>query len=121
MNSKLAKWQIVYGIFLILAGVAGYLSNPEKAKTALMSGGTFGGISILWGILAAKGLAWSRIAALATCGLLTLTFSWRASVGWKAVLDGNDHKIFTASLITLMLAASATMLIAHLKSRRDSR
>ena len=60
MNTKVARWLILYGIFLLLAGLVGYLSNPEKAKTAMMSGGTFGALSILWGILYVRGLAWSR-------------------------------------------------------------
>lgn len=50
MNSKTAGYLIFYGAFLIFMGLLGYLSNPEKAKTALMSGGTFGVLSILWGV-----------------------------------------------------------------------
>lgn len=122
MSTILARWQIIYGIFLIVAGVAGYLSNPEKAKTALLSGGTFGGLSVLWGVLAARGYGWSGKAALVTTGLLMAAFTWRASVGWMAVLSGNDEKLFTASLISLMLAASAAMFVALLKFRsRDLR
>ena len=70
--TKLARWLILYGAFLIFAGVIGYLSNPEKAKTALLSGGIFGGLSILWGVLIVKGFAWSQKAALVTTGFLTL-------------------------------------------------
>ena len=44
MNTQAAGYLILYGGFLIVMGLAGYLSNPEKAKTALMSGGTFGEI-----------------------------------------------------------------------------
>lgn len=109
--TKLARWVILYGVFLIFAGAAGYLSNPEKAKTALLSGGTFGVLSILWGVLIAKGFAWSRKTALITTGFLTLVFTWRAAVGWLAVLNGNSDKFFTASLISLMLAASVAMLV----------
>jgi len=50
MNTKAAGYLIFYGGLLVLAGLAGYLSNPEKAKTALISGGTFGALSILWGV-----------------------------------------------------------------------
>ena len=49
MNTKTAG-------YLIVMGLVGYLSNPEKAKTALMSGGTFGALSILWGVLGARGV-----------------------------------------------------------------
>jgi hypothetical protein len=96
------------------------LSNPEKAKTALMSGGTFGALSIVWGVLGARGVRWSLPAALATTGLLALVLAWRASVGWLAVIDGKSEKLFAASLITLMLAASVLMLPCLLKSRKTA-
>ena len=72
MNSKTAGYLICYGAFLIVMGLLGYLSNPEKAKTALMSGGTFGALSILWGVLGARGVQWSQLAATVTTGLLAL-------------------------------------------------
>lgn len=90
-------------MFLIVMGLLGYLSNPEKAKTALMSGGTFGALSILWGVLGARGVRWSRPAAIVTTGLLAVVFAWRASVGWLAVLGGKSEKLFAAVLITTML------------------
>ena len=118
MNTKTAGYLILYGAFLILAGLAGYLSNPGKAKTALMSGGMFGALSILWGVLGARGVRWSLPAALVTTGLLVLVFAWRASVGWLAVFDGKSEKLFAASLITVMLAGSALMLPALMKARK---
>ena len=118
MNTKTAGYLILYGAFLILAGLAGYLSNPEKAKTALMSGGMFGALSILWGVLGARGVRWSLPAARVTTGLLVLVFAWRASVGWLAVFDGKLEKLFAASLITVMLAGSALMLPALMKARK---
>src|SRR2546426_1629370 len=120
MNTKTAGYLMLYGAFLIVMGLLGYLSNPEKAKTALMSGGTFGTLSIVWGVLGARGVRWSLPAALATTGLLALVLAWRASVGWLAVLDGKREKLFAASLITLMLAASVLMLLCLLKSRKTT-
>jgi len=117
MNTKTIGCLIFYGGFLILAGLAGYLSNPEKAKTALMSGGTFGVLSILWGVLGARGVRWSLPAAIVTTGLLALVFAWRASVSWLAVMDGNSEKLMAASLITLMLAASVVMLPVLFRAR----
>ncbi len=118
MNTKTAGYLIFYGGFLIVTGLAGYLSNPEKAKTALMSGGTFGALSILWGVLGARGVRWSLPAAITTTGFLALVFAWRASVGWLAVLDGQSEKLVAASLITLMLAASVPMLLGLIKARK---
>lgn len=118
MNVQTAGYLIFYGLFLILCGLLGFLSNPEKAKTALMSGGTFGALSIVWGVLGARGFRWSQPAALTTTSLLALVFAWRASVGWLAVLDGRREKLFASSLITLMLVASVLMLLRLLKSRK---
>lgn len=105
-----AKWTLVYGVFLILAGLTGYLSNPEKAKTALMSGGTFGALSLAWGSLALGGRRWALGAALATTGFLTLIFTWRSVASWQAVAGGQADKTFAAALITSMLLASLALL-----------
>ncbi|MFN0069584.1 MAG: TMEM14 family protein [Limisphaerales bacterium] len=110
MKGNPGKSILAYGAFLILAGVAGFLSNPEKAKTALMSGGLFGALSLLWGWLAVQGRRWAVWAALVTAGLLTLTFAWRATVGWRQVAAGNEDKLFAAVLISTMLAASLALL-----------
>ncbi len=118
MNTKTAGYLILYGAFLILAGLAGFLSNPEKAKTALMSGGTFGALSILWGVLGARGVRWSLPAAIVMTGFLALIFAWRASMGWLAVLDGKSEKLFAAALITAMLAGSVVMLPALMRARK---
>ncbi len=103
---------VVYGLFLIAMGLAGYASNPEKAKTALMSGGAFGALSMLWGWLMTRGFAWSRWAGCATTAFLVVVFSWRASVSWMAFANGAADKLTAAVLITAMGAASILMLIA---------
>ena len=121
MNTKTIGYLIFYGGFLVLAGLAGYQSNPEKAKTALMSGGTFGALSILWGVLGARGVRWSLPAAIVSTGLLALVFAWRAGVGWLAVMDGHSEKLGTASLITLMLAASVAMLRRLFRARSSEK
>lgn len=117
MNTKTSGYLIIYGGFLIVMGLLGYLSNPEKAKTALMSGGTFGALSILWGVLGARGFAWSRWAALISTSFLAVVFAWRAAVTWSAILQGNSEKLFSASLITAMLAGSLVMLPVLLRSQ----
>src|SRR5207249_7188950 len=120
MNTKTAGYLILYGAFLIIMRLLGYLSNPEKAQTALLSGGTFGALSIVWGVLGARGVRWTLPAAMVTTGLLALVLVWRASVGWLAVIDGKREKLFAASLITLMLAASMLMLLCLLKSQKTA-
>lgn len=118
MNAKTAGYLMLYGGFLILMGLLGYLSNPEKAKTALISGGIFGGLSILWGVLGAREIRWSFPAAVITVALLIFVFAWRASAGWMAVSSGNSEKLFAAILTTLMLIASVAMMAILARGRR---
>ena len=116
MKTKLSQWMIAYGLVLIAMGAAGYLSNPEKAATALMSGGTFGALSMLWGWLMSRGISWSRWAAVATTTLLVIVFAWRASVSWMAFASGASEKLTAAILITLMGTASLAMVAALLRN-----
>jgi hypothetical protein len=105
---------IALGSYLILAGIAGYVSNPEGAKTALISGGMFGSLSIVCGLLVRFGMSRARTAGLALMALLAGAFIWRATVGWMAVAGGDDGKMFAAGLISSMLVAvllAATVVI----------
>lgn len=120
MNSKTAGYLIFYGAFLIFMGLLGYLSNPEKAKTALMFGSTFGVLSILWGVLGARGVQWSQLAATVTTGLLSLVFAWRSAKSWQAVSEGKSEKLFAAILITVMLVGSVLMLLCLLQARKPT-
>lgn len=110
MTHRLGTWLIGYGAFLVAVGVAGYLSNPEKAATALASGGTFGALSVGWGVLLRLGRAWARWAAIATTAFLTMVFAWRALASWLAFFGGQPGKLVAAALITAMLVASAVTL-----------
>ena len=118
---RLGAWVFGYGVFLLAVGVAGYLSNPAKAATALVSGGTFGTLSMLLGFLLRRGLRWAHFAALATTGFLTLVFSWRSAASWSAVHSGHPEKLVAAWLITAMLAASVVTLGVLLKTGKDAR
>lgn len=104
------RWFLGFGIFLILCGLAGFLSNPGGAKTALISGGSFGGLSALWGVLMLKSFAWAKVAAWVSTLVLVAAFAWRSVAGWMAYAAGQP-KLFAASLITLMLAASLASLV----------
>lgn len=110
MNKPLGRVVIAYGLFLMGIGLLGFLSNPEKAKTALLSGGTFGLLSIAWGVLLIRGVRWAWGAAVTTAVLLSGVFIWRASVGWMAVSGGQTEKRTAAVLITVMLAGSLVTL-----------
>ena len=117
MNTQTSGYMVVFGVLLILLGVAGYMTHPEKAHTALISGGGFGALSILWGILGAKGVRLSLPAAFVTTTLLSLACVWRGIVGWVAVSQGESAKLVPSMLITMMLAVSVTSLSMLLKSK----
>jgi len=121
MNPRLGNWLLGYGAFLIAVGVAGYLSNPEKAATALLSGGTFGALSMAWGFLLRGGRGWARTGAIATTGFLTAIFTWRSTASWLAVLGGRPEKTVAASLITAMLVASVVTLVVLVRRVGESR
>jgi len=107
---SIGRWYVGFGIFLILCGVAGYASNPEHAKTALLSGGTFGTLSAVLGIWMHKqDSRLPRMLAGGTTLMLIGAFAWRSVVTWQKVGDG-EPKRFAASLITLMLVASIVSL-----------
>lgn len=111
MTKSLGAWMIGYGAFLVAMGVTGYLSNPAKAATALISGGTFGALSMAWGVLLRRGMGWARWAALATTGLLAAVFAWRSTASWTAVQAG-EPKLIAALIITSMgLASVATLYV----------
>jgi uncharacterized membrane protein (UPF0136 family) len=115
---SIGRWYIGFGIFLIVCGLAGYASNPAAAKTALMSGATFGTLSALWGFWMLKG---GRVAVLIAAGLTTLmlcaVFSWRSIVSWQSYADG-EPKLFAATLITAMLFGSVASLIQLIRSSK---
>ena len=83
-----ARWLIWFGVFLFLRGLAGYLSNPAAAKTALISGSLFGVLSVVWGLLLAKGFNFAKWIALAMTLMLCGVFGWRSVVSWQAVAEG---------------------------------
>jgi hypothetical protein len=118
MTHRLGTWLLGYGAFLVAVGVVGYLSNPEKAATALASGGTFGALSLAWGFLLRSGRGWARPAAIATTGFLTLVFTWRSTASWLAVLGGRPEKLVAAALITAMLLASVVTLVVLARGAR---
>src|ERR1051325_9955984 len=59
MRTQTADCFVVFGIFLTLLGVIGYVAHPEKALTALIFGGPFGALWMVWGILNSQGFRWS--------------------------------------------------------------
>ena len=117
----IAKALCAYGAFLILAGLAGYLSNPEKAKTALMSGGTFGLLNLGLGWLALRSWRPVQRVALGLAGFLGAVFVWRATVSWMAVAGGQPEKQVAAVIITAMLVGTLCLILFLATAGRRAR
>jgi uncharacterized membrane protein (UPF0136 family) len=111
---KHERWLVGYGVFLFACGVAGFLSNPTAAKTALISGSVFGGLAVLWGVLLAKGNGFAKWAALGMSVMLCGIFGWRSTASWQAVMDGKP-KEFAAILISIMLIGSIATVVKLLR------
>ena len=105
----MAVWIAGYGLFLIVIGLLGWLSNPAQAKTALISGSVFGSINLLFALFLAKGLLMMRWVTLAVAGVLSMIFVWRSTVSWIAVSNG-EPKWVAALLISAMLGASLALI-----------
>ena len=68
-----------YGTFLILCGIVSVIFIGPKAKTALISGGTSGVISIAIAYLISTDVSRARIAGLVVPLLLFIVFAWRST------------------------------------------
>ena len=110
MLKNASTWIKVYGIYLIVAGLAGWLSNPEKARTALIMGGSFGALSLLLGFIAASGRRWAYGVMIGLAAMLGTVFAIRSFISWRAYLAGDDSKLFAACLISSMLVATLVLL-----------
>jgi uncharacterized membrane protein (UPF0136 family) len=68
-----------YGFFLITCGIVSVIFIGLKAKTALISGGMSGCISLLTGYLIAADVTVARPAGIVVSLALFCVFSWRST------------------------------------------
>jgi uncharacterized membrane protein (UPF0136 family) len=128
MTHIVARRLISYGAFLFVIALVAVSYDPRAgefgfyspAKTALISGGICGSLSILWGVLLGRGLRWPLSAAIASTLLFLTAFTWRATAGWMTVAAGETHKWFAATLISLMWIASAALVVFLFRARASS-
>jgi len=118
---SLSWWLLGYGAFVLSMGIIGYLSNPEKAATALKSGGMVAGLAVVWATGWIFQFRWALFGAAATLGLVGVAFVWRSTVSWMAYFSGESQKLTAALLITAMLLATAVVLPKVLAGIRTSR
>ena len=68
-----------YGLFLITCGIISVLFIGLKAKTALMSGGMSGALSLLVAYLLSTGMQVAAWGGVVLTLLLFIVFSWRST------------------------------------------
>ena len=125
VRRRVVVWLVLYGLLLFEIAVAAVMYNPVSgqfgfnaaAKTALISGGVCGGLSLLWAFLLWRGARWPLIGAVMSTTLFLAAFSWRATVAWTAFAGGASEKAYAASLISLMGLASLALIVLLLRER----
>lgn len=110
-----------YGIFLMLIGLAGFLNNPAAAKTALITGGAFGSIHLLWGWLWNRRMSLARAGLWVTLSMVLAASTWRSWVSWQAFLDGDASKRTVAILLTAMFLGTLRVFLRFLTLQKHLR
>ena len=112
-----------YGVFLILCGIVSVIFIGPKAKTALMSGGMSGLLSILIAYFIQQGSGYAPLFGLILPGALFIVFAWRSTKtlfrifellsgsGDKAELNGKGIAFL---IISLMAVTSLVVFILQL-------
>ncbi len=103
-----------YGLFLLAIGIAGYVNNPEGAKTALISGGVFGTVHLLWAWLWNRRNRIARYGSGVTLVLVLAASTWRMTVSWQAFLGGDETKRLVAFLLTAMFLGTLRVFLRYL-------
>jgi hypothetical protein len=70
---------IFYGLFLIICGIVSVVFIGPKAKTALMSGGMSGCMSLFISFLVVKNYKMASYLGIALSFMLFCVFSWRCT------------------------------------------
>jgi uncharacterized membrane protein (UPF0136 family) len=76
-----------YGIFLICCGIASVIFIGPKAKTALISGGTSGAVSLLIAYLISTQTTGAQLAGIIVSLALFCVFAWRSTKTLFKVLE----------------------------------
>ncbi|MBC8044745.1 MAG: hypothetical protein IAF08_15010 [Rhizobacter sp.] len=117
MKNPTGKLLIIYGAFLVVCGLAGYLSNPSRAISALISGGSAGATMMALGAAIDRNPRVISHAATGLIAVLTLVFGWRMVNAWQAATGDAPEKTFTAVLLTVMTLGSILAVIFIFRQR----
>lgn len=118
MPRHIGNLLVLYGLFLFLCGILGYLATRETSTSSLLNGGIFGTLMCIGGLLGRQGRMWTLPAAVSATAVFTLTFLWRGSLQWYHTVTDDASRWLVSVLLTLMLFASGIMLAILLKHYR---
>lgn len=117
-SSPLVNLLLFYGFFLITSGIVSVIFIGMKAKTALISGGTAGGLVILTALLISGGAAVAAYAGIFLALALFIVFSWRATKTlfriFEMIPTGHEElkgKGIAFLIISLMAVVSLVVLL----------
>lgn len=105
---------IFYGLFLIGCGVTSVLFIGAKAKTALISGGSSGLISILVGYFHSNSSIPFALAAILVPFMLFFVFSWRSTKTFFKLIELielKDATVQTKAIAFLIISLMAVVSI----------
>jgi uncharacterized membrane protein (UPF0136 family) len=106
---RLSLYLVIYAVFLLSMGIAGWLLQPSTAITSLL-GGVAGGIWIFtMSRLVRRNVQWAHTSVLTAIGIFTLTFAWRGMNTVIEVTKGNDSKLSVAIVLVLLFIVSLIM------------
>ncbi|MFD0999658.1 hypothetical protein ACFQ21_10085 [Ohtaekwangia kribbensis] len=113
-----------YGSFLIICGIVSVIFIGLKAKTALISGGMSGCISLFIGYLIFSDVAAARLAGIFISLALFCVFSWRSTktlfrifeIQQSSVHDELKGKGIAFLIISLMAVVSVFVLALQVVS-----
>ena len=112
---------LLYGLFLICCGIISVIFIGPKAKTALLSGGSSGAISIAIACFYSYTNIFLIIAAIAVPFALFIVFSWRSTKTFFKLIElisakdsETNAKAIAFLIISLMAVVSIYVFLAEL-------
>ncbi|MBL7997349.1 MAG: hypothetical protein JNL32_01805 [Candidatus Kapabacteria bacterium] len=121
VNHKIGTYLLAYSVFLFIAGITGYLMNPDHAITSL-AGGTAGAVFIAaLSRLYRKNILWAQSGVHAILAVFSLTFLWRGATQWWIVIaHGTTEKTGIALLLTALFVVSLLLGVLIVRLRRNT-
>ncbi|MBK6761285.1 MAG: TMEM14 family protein [Ignavibacteria bacterium] len=118
MHRRLGMLLIGYGLFLVSAGIVGFILTRETSVSSLFNGGIFGTLLIVLGVLHRQGRMWTHPASLSATAIFTLTFFWRTSLQWYEIANGDVTRVNIAVLLSIMSLVSLGVVLVLFRHYR---